>query len=121
MKNIKNDSEIFYVCCLVGMAFSIILFMFYAPNEELKEQQAKKNIVIVEQLVEEALKEDKKHFMIEVTGELLEESSFIDLTSRNLKCSVYTKGKRFEILLETKQLEVKNIFKPVHIEKLVEY
>ncbi len=121
MKNMKNDSEIFYVCCLVGMAYSLILYMFYAPNEEQKEQQAQKNIVIVLQLVGEALKEDKKHFMIEVNGQLLVESSFIDLTSRNLKCSVYTKGKRFEIFLETKQLGDKDIFKPVHIKKLVEY
>lgn len=115
----SNNVDLFYILCFVGLAFLVIVYAFYLPVKEVEEKQANNNILIVEQLIEKKLSVEKEDFDIELKKEKY--NLFNDnWISNDLKCIIYTKGKRFEVSFIMKQIEDNEMFKPINIDKIVE-
>ncbi|MEB9565490.1 hypothetical protein P4I85_34445 [Bacillus cereus] len=115
----SNNVDLFYILCFVGLAFLVIVYAFYLPVKEVEEKQTNNNILIVQQLIEKKLSVEKENFDIELKKEKY--NLFNDnWISNELKCIIYTNGKRFEVSFIMKQIEDYEMFEPIDIDKIVE-
>ncbi|PGO65815.1 hypothetical protein CN980_23580 [Bacillus cereus] len=117
-QNYGNEST-FYIFIFVAMAVLIIWYGFCAPAIEIENKQKNRNIEIAERLVENKLNVGKQSYDME-----LREDRTMDWlnkwTGENVECFVFTNGKHYEVVFESKLVNGLDTYEIVKIKKMVE-
>jgi hypothetical protein len=114
----KNEAT-FYILIFVAMALLIIWYGFCLPAKEIEDKQKNRNIDIAEKLVENELNVGKQSYDMELRKDRSKDL-LNKWTGENVECFVFTNGKRYKVIFDSKLVNGLDTYEIVKIKKMVE-
>lgn len=114
-----GNEATFYMLIFVVMAVLIIWYGFCAPAIEIENKQKNRNIEIAEKLVENELNVGKQSYDMELRNDRSKDW-LNKWTGENVECFVFTNGKRYKVIFDSKLVNGLDTYEIVKIKKMVE-
>ncbi|TKI79831.1 hypothetical protein [Bacillus mycoides] len=114
-----GNEATFYIFIFVAMAVLIIWYGFCAPAIEIENKQKNRNIEIAEKLVENELNVGKQSYDMELREDRTKDW-LNKWTGENVECFVFTNGKHYKVVFESKLVNGLDTYEIVKIKKMVE-